>query len=161
MASEDAVEPTKPTIAAVARPGTSTATIVDTSTLTRAKIEIVSGAERLSRAPMVLPTKPPTPAAPPTTPSSSSWVNALCCGAGYWLFTTKAMNSARNPVSTRIMLFAHSVAMTICGKPFFRVPLPTSLTGTSPSVDSTQAGIRRHSTPPRDRAGRGEEQRAR
>ncbi len=89
--------------------------------------------------------KPPMPAATPTTPSNSNWVNPLA--SVYSLLITKAMNRARKPVSTRIVPFAHSVVVTESGNARLAFG-PTPSTGISPAVDSTQAGIRRHSRPP-------------
>src|SRR5664279_2430856 len=145
LASDDAVEPTRPTRAAVARPGTSTAIRVDNAVAASDRIETVSGFDSGNRAPRPLPVKPPMPAAAPTTPSSSSWVKPLA--PAYSLLITKAMNSARKPVSSRMLPFAQSVVVTDNGNA--RLALgPTPSTGISPAVDSTQAGIRRHSQPP-------------
>src|SRR5664279_3669913 len=145
LASDDAVEPTRPTSAAVARPGARTAIKVDKAVAASERIETVSGLDSGKRAPRPLPTNPPTPAAAPTTPSSSSWVNPLA--SLYSLLITKAMNSARKPVSTRMVPFAQSVVVTDSGNA--RLALgPTPSTGISPAVDSTQAGMRRQSQPP-------------
>src|SRR5664279_801746 len=145
LASDDAVDPTRPTMAALARPGISTATKVDTAVAASDRIETVSGLDSGNRAPSPLPTNPPIPAAAPTTPSSSNWVKPL--DSEYSLLITKAMKSARKPVSTRMVPFAHSVVVTERGNA--RLALgPTPSTGISPAVDSTQAGMRRHSQPP-------------
>ena len=88
---------------------------------------------------------PRTSSSLPTTPSNNSWVNPLA--SAYSLLITNAMNSARNPVSTRMVPFAHSVVVTDSGKARLAFG-PTPSTGISPAVDSTQAGMRRHSQPP-------------
>src|SRR6478735_4756640 len=110
FASDDAVEPTNPTRAALASPGTNTATRVVTATAASDRIDTVSGLLSGSRAPRPLPMNPPRPAARPTTPSSSNWVKPLA--AEYSLLITNAMNRARKPVSTRIVPFAHNVVVT-------------------------------------------------
>ena len=59
------------------------------------------------------------------------------------------MNIARNPVSTRIELLAQSVArIGWVSSTRLLPPSGRRWTGTSPSVDSTQLGIRMHSTAP-------------
>src|SRR6478752_103142 len=145
LASADAVDPTSPTMDAVIRPGMRAAINVVNTTAARDEMETRSGLFTGRRAPIALPTNPPMQAAMPTTPSSSNWVNALA--AAYSLLITNAMNRARNPVSIRMLPLAHSVVVTERGK-VFRRRAPTASTGTSPAVDSTQAGIRRQSQPP-------------
>src|SRR6476659_8436511 len=145
LASDDAVDPTSPTIAAVVSPGASTATNVVAATAANDRIETVSGLLSGSRAPRPLPMNPPRPAATPTTPSSNSWVKPL--DSEYSLLITNAMNSARKPVSTRMLPLAHSVVVTDSGKACLALG-PTPSTGISPAVDSTHAGMRRHSKPP-------------
>ena len=110
-----------------------------------AQMDTVSGLLSASFAPRPLPMKPPMPAATPTTPSNNSWVKALA--SVYSRLITKATNRARNPVSTRIVPFAHNVVVTESGNARLAFG-PTPSTGISPAVDSTQDGMRRHSRPP-------------
>src|SRR5690606_36912693 len=147
LASALQVAPIKATSAAVAIPGSSAASTVAASVVATATVVTWSVPPRCSREPMALPTKPPAPAAAPSTPSSSSWTNGLwsCCSAD--ALTANAANSIRNPVSNRIVPLPHSATSTptVIGclpAGLRRMACEFSVAGTSPSVTSTQDGMR-------------------
>ena len=109
MASDDAVEPTSPTTVAVARPGASTAITVDTTTADSDRIEVSSGLFRGSRAPEGV-AEETADAGGHADDAEQQQLLEAASRCGYSLLTTNAMNSARKPVSTRIVPLAQSVA---------------------------------------------------
>ena len=107
----------------------------------------ICGRSKRCRAPTKLPRNPPAPAAAPTTPSRISWSPGA---PGVSFFTTNAENSMRKPVRLRIVPFAQRAVTT--SRPIgarrgsgSRPGIGSSVVGTSPSVTSTHAGIRRQS----------------
>src|SRR5690606_34720105 len=103
------------------------------------------------REPSALPRNPPTPAAAPMMPSSSSWMNPVCPLLSVSAFTANAANIMRNPVSTRMEPLPHSATTTyraIGARPAFLGSLAVSDAGTSPSVTSTHDGMRMACTAP-------------
>ena len=108
LASALAVAPIRPTIAAVASPGSTVATSAASTQPATHPTITWSGEPKCSREPSALPRNPPAPAATPITPSRSSCMNGLCPLCSVCAFTANAANIIRNPVSTRTEPLPHN-----------------------------------------------------